>query len=244
MRASCSQGCRNPPRVLFRRRGLAAAKRYDHRVIPAIVLAAGKSARMGRTKAVLPLGDDDTFLSRIVRTFHEARVDDVMVVVGHDAGTIRASLARSGLRARFVDNPEYESGQFSSFLKGLDAADRYDVSAVLLTLVDVPLVTAATVRAVVEHYLVTNAPIVRPTRGREHGHPVLIDRTLFDEFRRADPAGGAKPIVRAHASVSGDLAIEDDGAYLDIDTVTEYERVLGLRGLNAPVSGRRAGDAE
>ena len=51
-------------------------------VIPAMVLAAGKSTRMGRTKATLPIGAHDTFLTRIIRTFHEAAVDDVIVVVG------------------------------------------------------------------------------------------------------------------------------------------------------------------
>ena len=201
-------------------------RRYDRRVIPAIVLAAGKSTRMGRPKAALPLGDGDTFLSRIVRTLHEARIDDVIVVVGHESETIRASLANSGVCARFVDNPDHESGQFSSLLKGLEAADRPDVSAALVTLVDVPLVTAATVRAVVEQYLRTKAPIVRPTRGTEHGHPVLIDRSVFDDLRRADRSSGAKPVVRAHASVAGDIPIEDDGAFLDIDTAADYQRVM------------------
>ena len=196
-------------------------------MITAIVLAAGKSTRMGHPKAALPLGDD-TFLSRIVRTFHDARIDDVIVVVGHEADTIRASFSSTGVTARFVDNPGYESGQFSSFVKGLDAADRPEVSAALVTLVDVPLVTAATIRAVVEQYLQTGAPIVRPTRGNQHGHPVLIDRSLFDEFRRADPSSGAKPIVRAHASAAGDIAIEDEGAFLDIDTAGDYQRVMGM----------------
>ena len=205
-----------------------STRRYDRRVIPAIVLAAGKSTRMGHPKAALPLGDD-TFLSRIVRTFHDARIDHVIVVVGHEADAVRASLSSTDVTVRFVDNPDYESGQFSSFVKGLDAADRSDVSAALVTLVDVPLVTAATIRAVVEQYLQTGAPIVRPTRGSQHGHPVLIDRSLFDEFRHADRAGGAKPIVRAHASPAGDLAIEDDGAFLDIDTVADYQRVMGMK---------------
>ena len=201
---------------------------YDRRVIPAIVLAAGKSTRMGHPKAALPLGDGDTFLSRIVRTFHDARIDDVIVVVGHEADAIRASLSSTGVIARFVDNPRYESGQLSSFVKGLDAADRPDVSAALVTLVDVPLVTAATIRAVVDQYLQTGARIVRPTRGNQHGHPVLIDRSLFDEIRRADPSSGAKPIVRAHASAAGDIAIDDDGAFLDIDNAADYERVTGM----------------
>ena len=88
----------------------------------------------------------------------------------------------------------------------------------LLTLVDVPLVTAATVRAVLAHQRLTRAPIVRPAHGARHGHPVFIDRSLFDALRRADPSQGAKPVVRAHASAAGEVAIDDEGAFRDIDT--------------------------
>ena len=128
---------------------------------------------------------------------------------------------------RFVWNPEYESGQLSSLMKGLNAVDRPGVTAVLVTLVDVPLVTAGTVRAVLERYRETHAPIVRPVRGSEHGHPIVIDRSLFDEIRRADPAAGAKPVVRAHSSTAGDVEVDDEGAFIDIDTSAEYERVVG-----------------
>jgi molybdenum cofactor cytidylyltransferase len=74
-------------------------------VIPAIVLAAGKSTRMGRAKAMLPLDADDTFLTRIVRTFLDAGVDDVVVVLGHEAEKMPwtsagAALARDSWRTR------------------------------------------------------------------------------------------------------------------------------------------------
>ncbi|HJZ71142.1 MAG TPA: nucleotidyltransferase family protein [Vicinamibacterales bacterium] len=201
-------------------------------MIPAIVLAAGRSSRMGRAKATLPAGGSDTFLTRIVRTFRDAGVDDLIVVVGHDADAIARSFAASGLPARFVINREYDRGQLSSLIAGLNAIDRPGVTAALVTLVDVPLVSAATVRAVVDRYRASRAPVVRPTSGSRHGHPLLIDRALFDLLRRADPVEGAKPIVRAHASAAGDLAIVDEGAFTDIDTTEEYERMI---------SGRRSG---
>lgn len=191
-----------------------------------MVLAGGRSSRMGRAKATLPLDHGDTFLSRIVRTFRAAGVADVVVVLGHDADAIAAAYAASGLPARFAINPDYDSGQLSSLVTGLSLVDRPGVVATLVTLVDVPLVSVDTVRAVVDRYRGTGAPIVRPTRGESHGHPVLIDRSVFDELRRADPAEGAKPVIRRYASALGDLVIEDDGAFLDIDTPEEYDRVL------------------
>jgi len=195
-------------------------------MIPAIVLAAGRSSRMGRAKALLPIDDDHTFLTRIVRTFLAAGVDDVVVVVGHEADAVVSSLASSGLPARFVVNRDYDRGQLSSLLAGLGVVDRPGVVAALVTLVDVPLVAEATVRAVIEHYRRTRAPVVRPTSGERHGHPLLIDRALFDELRAADAGAGAKPIVRQHASVASDLPVDDEGAFTDIDTMDDYRRVF------------------
>jgi molybdenum cofactor cytidylyltransferase len=186
---------------------------------------------MGRAKALLPL-DGDTFLSRIVRTFLAAGVDDVVVVVGHEAGEIVGALPGE-LPVRFVENRDYNRGQLSSLLAGLAVIDRPGVRAMLMTLVDVPLVTSATVRAVIDRYRQTHAPVVRPTSGSRHGHPLLIDRSLFDALRGADADSGAKPIVRAHASAAGDVEIADEGAFVDVDTREDYERLL----LNAPRAG-------
>ena len=184
---------------------------------------------MGRAKALLPLDGGDTFLTRIVRTFSDAGVEDVVVVVGHDADEIVASFANVGgvaARARFIDNPDYEQGQLTSLLAGLRVVDRPGVVAVLVTLVDVPLVSTATVRAVVDRYRTTRAPIVRPVDGDRHGHPVLIARSLFDALRHADSSAGAKPIIRANVSLAGDVVVDDPGAFADADTPEEYERLL------------------
>jgi len=193
---------------------------------------------MGRAKATLPIGDGDTFLTRIVRTFRDAEVDDVIVVVGHQADAIAADFARSGLAARFVVNAEYDRGQLSSLLAGLAAVDRPGVNAALVTLVDVPLVSASTVRAVLDRYRASRAPIVRPTSGGRHGHPLLVDRSIFDALRAADASAGPKPVVRAHASPVGDVAVTDEGAFTDIDTDEDYGKWVVSRWRGAEVPGR------
>src|SRR5438874_350513 len=73
----------------------------------------------------------------------------------------------------------------------------------------------------------TSAPGVRPPSRTRHGQPLLIDRAVFGELRAADPATGAKPVVRAHASAAGDLPIEDEGAFIDVDTVDDFKRIGG-----------------
>src|SRR5437764_4670088 len=102
-------------------------------MIPAVVLAAGRSTRMGRAKATLRIDERDTFVSRIVRTFLDAQVDDVVIVLGHDAAAIAESIQASGLPARLVLNREYDRGQLSSLQAGLALIDRPGVSAVLVT---------------------------------------------------------------------------------------------------------------
>jgi molybdenum cofactor cytidylyltransferase len=150
-------------------------------------------------------------------------------VVGHDADAIAASFSESGLPARFVVNREYDRGQLSSLFAGLNVIDRPGVAAVLITLVDVPLVSSSTVRAVIDAHRRTGAPIVRPTSGDRHGHPLLIDRSVFAALRAADFTSGAKPVVRAYASAIGDIPIDDEGAFTDIDTEEEYRKTIGVR---------------
>ncbi len=99
-------------------------------------------------------------------------------------------------------------------------------------------------RAVIARYRETGSVVVRPTSGARHGHPLLIDRSLFGELRAADPASGAKPIVRAHATTAGDLPIADEGAFIDIDTQDDYERVVSGQWIAASDDGRRPSHEE
>ena len=202
-------------------------------MIPAVVLAAGKSSRMGRTKALLPLGSSgETFLGRVIRVLRQGGADAVVVVIGGDAAAVRASLPRDDVHVSSVENPRYEEGQLSSLLVGLAAVEQRhdDVEAVMVTLVDLPLIAATTVRAVREAFLAhPDAPLVRPRHGNRHGHPVIFNRSMFGELRRADPAKGAKPVVHAHAAEEVNVEVDDDGAFIDIDTPEDYERFIGSR---------------
>jgi molybdenum cofactor cytidylyltransferase len=184
---------------------------------------------MGRPKPLLPLDERDTFLTRIVRTLQQAEVEDIVVVLGHEAEAVADDVIGRGLTPRFVFNAAYESGQLSSLVAGLRAVDRPGVTGMLLTLVDVPLVSAETVRAVVHRFRAARPPVVRPVDGERHGHPIVIDRSLFDALRTADPSTGAKPIVRAHVSEEGDVVVADEGAFTDIDTPEDYARLIGRK---------------
>jgi molybdenum cofactor cytidylyltransferase len=193
-------------------------------MIPGIVLAAGKSSRMGRTKALLPLEGGDTFLGRVVRTLRDGGVGEIVVVVGADGAAIRSAVEAVSMPVHIVDNPDYEQGQLSSLLKGLDSVDRPGVAGALVTLIDVPLVSPETVRTLLQKYASRSALIVRPASRGRHGHPVIFDGALFDELRRADPRQGAKQVVRAHSADLLDVELTDEGAFTDIDTPEDYAR--------------------
>ncbi len=182
---------------------------------------------MGRPKAGLTLSDPaDTFLSRLIRTFIAAGIPDIVVVTGSTPAAVRAAAGRTRRQVRFVHNAQWSHGQLSSLLEGLGRRNEEVVEAALVTLVDAPLVSVATVARLLATWRERRPLIVRPARGEEHGHPVLFDRRLFDELRAADPALGAKTVVRAHEADIVNLPIDDPGAFLDIDTEQEYRDAL------------------
>jgi molybdenum cofactor cytidylyltransferase len=196
-------------------------------VIPGIVLAGGKSSRMGRPKALLPIGENgEMFFDRITRTLIEGGVEDVVVVIGADADAIRARVIPDQ-RVRLIDNPQFEGGQLTSLLAGLRVVDKPGVSAVLVTLIDSPLISAADVRRLINVRRDTGAPIVRPAKEGRHGHPVVFGRELFEELRRADPTQGAKAVVHSHAPEIAEIEPYDEGAFIDVDTREDYERWIG-----------------
>jgi molybdenum cofactor cytidylyltransferase len=198
-------------------------------MIPAIVLSGGKSSRMGRPKALLPIGTaGETFFDRITKTLLDGGVEEVVVVIGADAAAISAAIAPRP-RVRLVTNPDFESGQLTSLLAGLRAIDRPGVDAMLVTLIDSPLISSVTVERLLRARRERRALIARPAAGNLHGHPVMFGRELFDELRRADPTQGAKSVVHAHVSDIIEVQADGDGAFVDIDTPEDYERWIAPR---------------
>jgi molybdenum cofactor cytidylyltransferase len=193
-------------------------------VLPALILAAGASSRMGRTKALLPLPGGQTFLGRLDSTLRAAGIEDIVAVIAHDAEAIQAAAAAARLGLRFARNPHPSRGQLSSLLVGLAAIP---AGPVLVTPVDLPLVRPDTVRRVIEAWQATGAPIVRPELGGRHGHPVILAEGILEELRVADLAAGARPVIQAHRSEIVDVPVDDEGAFDDVDTPEDYARIAG-----------------
>jgi molybdenum cofactor cytidylyltransferase len=190
-----------------------------------VILAAGASVRMGSPKALLMTPSGRPFAAAVVRAFLDAGVEDVVIVTGHDHDQVVEAVRADAppIVPRFARNLQPARGQLSSLWVGMDAALREETEALLVTLVDVPMVSRATIAAVVAAWQTTRAPIVRPAIGDRHGHPVIFDRSVFAELRAAPLDRGAKTVVRAHAREIVDVPVTDEGSLVDVDTPQDYE---------------------
>jgi molybdenum cofactor cytidylyltransferase len=191
-------------------------------MICGIVLAAGRSRRMGEPKALLRAGDE-TFLQRAVHALREGGCAYVVVVTARlDHETAREIAEEAAaLDAGIAVNPADESEQADSLRIGLRSLPP-EAEAAVVAPVDVPDVSGTLVRAVIGAYLRTGAPVALPAREGRHGHPVLFARRVFQELMRPDLPQGARTVIHAHAA---DLAkVPVDALPPDLDTPEEYRR--------------------
>jgi molybdenum cofactor cytidylyltransferase len=195
----------------------------NHRV-GAIVLAAGRSTRMGEAKQLLRLGDSSV-LGKTLENVRSAGVDEVVLVLGFSAETIRQQLpisAISGLKV--VVNQYYEQGMASSLREGLSALDP-QTDAALIVLADQPFVRPETLDQIIDRYRSSNAQIVIPLYKGSRGNPVLLDRSVFPEITALDGDIGCRAIFGSHIEGIVKMEVDDAGILLDIDNKDDYERL-------------------
>jgi molybdenum cofactor cytidylyltransferase len=194
-------------------------------LLPAIILTAGRSSRMGQPKAALGLPGGDTFLGRIASALVAGGASPVVAIVAPDDRAARGALPRE-LEAvvQWVINPHPERGQLSSLQCGL--LHLSDAPAVVVTLVDVPLVQTRLVTSLIDAWSASRVPLVRPARAGRHGHPIIVAPPLTAELLAADPASSARDLVRAYTGLGIDLQTDDDGPFTDVDTPDDYYRLV------------------
>lgn len=190
-----------------------------------IVLAAGSSSRMGRSKALLEI-DGVTFLERAVETLSGGGCDPIVVVLGAgEAGGDAGDLARAR-GARAVENPLAGAEQIDSLRVGLEALPAGAEAAIALP-VDHPLAGVEVVAALVRTFRSSGELIVRPVYRDRPGHPVLFARAIWKELADPGLARGARDVVHRHAREIRDVPIDERGVVVDIDTPGDYRREVG-----------------
>ena len=198
-------------------------------MIAGIVLAAGRSRRMGQPKAFLRLGGL-TFLERAVAALRDGGCGEVVVVAGPpDEEAARAVAdAAAHLGARVAVNPDSGSEQVDSLRAGLRALGQAVTAAVVVP-VDVPGIAAETVRGVIAAFgRRPHPPIVQPWDGERHGHPVLFARAVWPELMSEPLPDGARTVIHAHEGERAEVRVARLAA--DVDTPDDYRRLLEAEG--------------
>ena len=190
-----------------------------------VVLAAGRSARMGSPKALLDfLGLP--FAGRILEALEVLEVKTRVIVLGPDAPRIQPVLA--GHDCMIVENPEPETGPITSLRAALRALHAVQPSAVLVWPVDLPHVRVTTVERVIEAYRRTAAPTVVPTFAERRGHPVIWGSVLFAELLESPAATreGARAVLHEHEKEVVSVPVDDPAVVDEVNTPEDYERLV------------------
>lgn len=184
--------------------------------VAALVLAAGKSSRMGAAKQLEEL-DGKPLVRWAVEAALGSTACRVVVVTGHEGERVAKALA--DLPVELVHNPDFAAGLASSLRAGLEPLDRGPpVAGALICLGDMPRVTSTHLDQLISAFDPVAAPIVVPTCERKRGNPVLWASQYFSELRQLRGDVGARSLLEQHGEQVTFLALEDPAILLDVDT--------------------------
>jgi molybdenum cofactor cytidylyltransferase len=184
--------------------------------VAAIVLAAGRSSRMGALNKLLVGVNGKPMLRHVLDAVLAAGIAPAIVVTGHEHERIAAAL--QGLSVTLVHNADYARGLSTSLKTGL-AAVPDSADAALICLGDMPCVTAGDIRKLIGAFVPHDSrTIVVPTRKGKRGNPVLWARQFFAEMQGVTGDVGARHLIDAHPESVAEIEMAGDGVLTDIDT--------------------------
>jgi CTP:molybdopterin cytidylyltransferase MocA len=184
--------------------------------ISALILAAGRSSRMGEFKPLLTI-DGKTLVEHAVENFRNVGVDDILVVTGYEAERLVPVLRRQCVR--WVVNDDYDEGMFSSLLVGVSAlAD--SCAGVFILPVDHPFVRPATLIALINAFRLNKKDklIFRPSYQGRRGHPPLISADFIPAINSFKEAGGLRHLLSSHEEETLTVDCDDRGILVDLDS--------------------------
>ncbi len=184
--------------------------------IAGLVLAAGRSTRMGaRNKLLVPVRGKP-MLRHAVEAQLAAGASPVIVVTGHQAGEVAGVLA--GLDIRLVHNRDFATGLSGSLKAGIAALPR-DVAGVVVSLGDMPDITGAIIGRLVAAFRDTpDALATVPVLHGQRGNPVLLSRALFDAVGGLSGDQGARRLLADAGDAVVEIALDDPAIAFDVDT--------------------------
>jgi molybdenum cofactor cytidylyltransferase len=187
-----------------------------------LLLAAGRSSRLGSPKQLLPFGRS-TLLGHVLLQALNSDLDRVVLILGHQARRIKDSLGRETEHPKLeiVENTHYASGISSSITTGLHAVEA-EFERTMILLADMPEVTTRLINHFLSSTAHTHSPLCAVKLPQGRSHPVIIGRQFYDELRRLQGDVGARHLFLKHPDLV--RLIEPIGPYdgRDIDTMTDY----------------------
>ena len=195
-------------------------------MLSAIVLAAGMSTRMGRNKLLLRFRDQ-ALIVRAVDTLLASKIDEVIVVLGHEIEAARAEL--KGKPVRLVQNPDYRDGLSTSVRTGVEAVSP-QADGIMIYLADQPLLEPADINqiaAALTDAKKVNKSIVVPFFEGERGNPVVLDASLRVAILGIVGDVGCKGVIKRYPEKVYILDMENDHVVRDVDDIQAYERLVG-----------------
>jgi molybdenum cofactor cytidylyltransferase len=199
-------------------------------VICAVVLAAGLSSRMGVQKLLLPFGGKKV-ISHIIDQLLASLIDEVHVVVGHNAEQISTEL--SGRAVSIVNNPDYKSGMLSSVRCGLKSLPE-KCRAAMVVLGDQPSITTKLIDRMLKSFTATEKDILVPLYKGKRGHPILFSVKYRDEIMTHYDDVGLRGLMHEHSEEVLELEVPTASVLYDMDYPEDYRRELDLNDPDHP----------
>lgn len=191
-------------------------------LVSAILLAAGKSERMGQNKLLLPFGGR-TVIQRTLDSLLASRAAEVIVVLGNKSREINASIGSR--RALVVLNPNFARGMSTSLIAGLGMVSSR-ARFIIVALGDQPLVTPRVYNQLIEAALNSEKGIIVPTCKGERGNPIVISTRYRAGLLKQKGDIGGRELLKSHPEDVLEVPVDCEGVVVNINTKEEYERRL------------------
>jgi molybdenum cofactor cytidylyltransferase len=192
--------------------------------VAAIVLAAGRSTRMGGPNKLVAELRGKPLVRIAAEQALASRAKPVIVVTGHQRGEVEAALA--GLPVRLVHNPDFADGLGSSVKAGI-AAVPASVDGAVICLADMPQVDAALINRLIAAFAPERGALAAvPTIDGKRGNPVLWSRRFFPELMAIEGDVGARNLIARYGEAVIEVPVSGKGAFTDVDT---QEALAGLK---------------